>query len=401
MDIKQQVQQKIDWISQFAHDDSGGLTRLLYSKEWSLTQDLIKEEMTKHELSSEYDSIGNLFTTLNGQTEDTILIGSHIDTVKNGGQLDGQYGIIAGLIAIEYCQQYFGQPQKTISVVSLAEEEGSRFPYTFWGSRNVVNTAEPQTLLIKDNDGISLEEAMKNLNFKYNQSPNEFFKSVSHFIELHIEQGQVLERTQKQLGLVTHIVGQKRFNVNVKGQANHAGTTPMNYRKDALLASSKMIVKLNELIKQEMVITVGHLEVFPNSSNVIVGEVNFSIDLRGKDVHQLNQVEQELIKTIEMTAQQEQVEVEIDKYMDSEPVELDTQMHQQLEILCQKNNWSYEVMVSGAGHDAQIFGQLIPTALVFVPSIDGISHNPKEASKIEDLALGVKCLIEYLKEIAY
>lgn len=405
MTISEKVKERIDWISQYSIDESGGLTRLLYSPEWKKTQELMRTEYESMGFVSQYDSVGNLYITLQGETDETIMIGSHIDTVKNGGSLDGQFGIVAGLITLEYLQTNFGKPKKSICVVSLAEEEGSRFPFTFWGSKNLVKSVDYKDVvnLVDEND-ITFESAITQAGFSPRAEDEDFLKNVSAFIEIHIEQGQILEQEKLQVGLVTDIVGQKRYRVEVLGQANHAGTTPMSYRKDALLASSKMISYVSELARElskEMVATVGQLEVSPNSSNVIPGKVNFTIDVRHKDSQLLEEYDKQIQDLLKEVANQDKVEVSINQYMDGYPVPLDKNLLIKVEETCQKLDLSYKQMVSGAGHDAQILAPVIPTALIFVPSINGISHNPAEETKLEDLAIGNELLIELIKELSY
>lgn len=405
MNLKREIESRLEQLNNYALDPKGGLTRLLYTKEWKETQDHLRNEALSKGYDVQYDSIGNLYITLPGSSEEVILVGSHIDTVCQGGKLDGQFGIVSGLIALDYLKSKEGQPKKTIRVVSLAEEEGSRFPYTFWGSKNTTNSANIEEVEhLVDNQGVNFMDAMRNCGFSYSKEKNHLFNNVSSFLEVHIEQGQILEKEKIQIGLVTDIVGQKRYSVTVQGQANHAGTTPMHYRQDALLASSIMVQKVNELarsISSTMVATVGKMEIFPNSSNVVAQEVQFTIDLRHTNVSELERYEREIKEEFDAISTQQDVKYSMKKYMDGKPVKLDESLLKTIKDVCRKHHISYKEMISGAGHDAQIFAPLVQTALVFVPSIGGISHNPSENTAIEDLETGVKVLIESLKKLAY
>lgn len=399
------VENKIKWVSQFSHDPKGGLSRLLYREDWVKTQNLIKDEMTKQGFDTHFDEVGNLFIRYEGEDAETILIGSHIDTVINGGQLDGQFGVITGLIALEILKEQFGKPKKSIEVVSMAEEEGSRFPFTFWGSKNIVGTPDRKEVSdLVDMDGINFVEAMHKAGFDFKPEGKDARKDLIAYLEIHIEQGGILEREQLQIGLVTDIVGQKRYTVEVDGEANHAGTTPMSYRRDALVATAEMITFIHDQAKDfgdPMVATVGKIDVKPNTSNVVPGHVSFTIDFRNTRSEKLQEFAKVLTSGLNEIADKHDVSVILDQYMDGDPVPMDKDLIKGIEEYCKEHQFKYRIMHSGAGHDAQIFAPFVPTALMFVPSIKGISHNPAEETKIEDLAKGVELMIGVVHKLAY
>lgn len=396
----------IELISQYGKTEENGITRVLYSKEWLDAQETLKKECESKGFHSYYDDVGNLFCKLEGREfkDETILTGSHIDTVVNGGKLDGQLGIIGGILAMEYLKEKYGDPVRNIEMVSMAEEEGSRFPFTFWGSKNIIGTmSEEDVKDLKDAKGISLASAMKDIGFNF-KGNKEIRKDFKAFIELHIEQGGVLEIEKKSIGVVEHIVGQSRFMVEVKGQANHAGTTPMKYRRDALYGASKMITSIIDLTKSygdPIVATVGKVEVSPNTSNVVPGKVIFSIDVRHTNKEISDKFVEEMKDTINKIGEEINLNVDIDHYVNDFPVSMDTELVSIIKTQCEKNNLSYKMMHSGAGHDAQVFATHIPTALIFVPSHKGISHNPLEFTDTKDLVEGVKALAATLYELAY
>ncbi|MDO5734778.1 MAG: allantoate deiminase, partial [Eubacteriales bacterium] len=399
------VKEKIDWVSQFSHDPTGGLSRLLYKEDWLQTQNLIKDEMTKQGFKSEFDEVGNLFTRFEGELPETILIGSHIDTVVNGGPLDGQFGVLTGLIALEVLKEKYGKPKKSIEVVSMAEEEGSRFPFTFWGSKNIVGTPDRSEVEdLEDIDGVNFVAAMTQAGFNFKEEGKPARDDLEAYLEIHIEQGGILEREQKQIGVVTDIVGQKRYTVEVDGEANHAGTTPMSYRRDALAAAAEMIVFIHQTAIEfgdPMVATVGQIELVPNTSNVVPGKATFTIDFRNTRSEALDRFEEAITEGLKRIAKDYDVSVDLDRYMDGDPVPLDPNLAVKIEEYCKKNEIKYRVMHSGAGHDAQIFAPFVPTGLIFVPSIKGISHNPAEWTEPEDLAKGVEVMIGVIHELAY
>ncbi|WP_217587204.1 allantoate deiminase [Lentibacillus saliphilus] len=403
----QDIQAKLDWLGEFGKDPSGGVSRVLYSKEWVKAQNALKDLFEEAGLSVEYDEIGNLFGRLEGSKhkDETILTGSHVDTVKNGGKYDGQYGIIAGFLALKYLKETYGAPLRNIEVVSMAEEEGSRFPFSFWGSKNIVG--HPSTKEVKDMtdfDGIPFEQAMHNAGFDFKEDPSDVRKDLKAFVEIHVEQGNVLERENKAVGIVRHIAGQRRYTITLDGQANHAGTTPMGYRKDAMNAAARMITAINDMalkVGDPLVATVGKLIAEPNTVNVVPGKVTFTIDIRHTEKDALYSFTEEVENMLQDVAEKIGVGINIDRWMDAPPVPMDAGVVNAIKEQCDADGLDYKMMHSGAGHDSQIMAPVIPTAMIFVPSKDGISHSPYEYTSPEDLAEGVDALIAALYNLGY
>lgn len=399
------VANAVKWISSFGGLEQGGTTRLLYTPEWLAAQNALKGRMTQIGMESDFDEIGNLFGRFKGSKypDEVIMSGSHVDTVVNGGKLDGQLGIIAALLAMQYLHQHYGQPLRTLELISMAEEEGSRFPYVFWGSKNVFAIADYRDVNeIEDSDGIKFVDAMKACGFNFKTQPAR--NDIKAFLEIHIEQGGVLEKEQKSIGVVTSIVGQRRYNIRLIGEANHAGTTPMGYRKDAVYAFSQICYQsINKAIKvgDPLVLTFGHVEPKPNVVNVVPGEVLFTIDCRHTNKAELVAFTEEIEADMIRIANQLDLEIEINRWMDEDPIPMDTKLIHLLEEICVQEGLSYRVMHSGAGHDSQIFAPRVPTAMLFVPSIKGISHNIAEDTKTEDLVEGIKALTYALYKLAY
>lgn len=404
-DFEGKIGKYTELLSAIGADEKGGITRLLYTPEWKAAQEQVKALMENQGMVTQYDSVGNLFGRVEGaeRKDETIMIGSHIDTVRNGGRYDGQFGIIAGLLAADCLKQHYGEPKRNIEVVSIAEEEGSRFPFTFWGAKNILGIANPEEVKdLKDAQGIRFEDAMRSVGFDFQE--NSLRKDIKKFIELHIEQGSVLEREGESLGLVTAIVGQKRYNIEVTGESNHAGSTPMGYRRDTVYAASKMISYITEKACEygdPLVATVGFLEVTPNVVNVVPGNTKFSLDVRHTDPNILDaftaHIEQKLIEI----AQMQNVEVDIHNYMNERPVPMNEALISKIQHILHENGVKFKVMHSGAGHDSQMMAQYVPTAMSFIPSINGISHNPLENTEMKDLVFGIESLIYILKELAY
>lgn len=385
----------------------GGITRLLYSAEWTEAVNGLKTLLEEAGFIVSFDEIGNLTGRIEGSEnpEETIMSGSHIDTVVEGGHLDGQFGILSAIIAIIYLKEKYGQPKKSLEVLSLAEEEGSRFPYTFWGSKNFFNLADKNDVEnIQDAEGIKFVDAMKESGFTFRRSDN-VRNDIKAFVEMHIEQGKVLETEEKTIGVVTGIVGQKRYTINLKGEANHAGTTPMGLRKDTVVAFSEIVQRLvgrAEEIGDPLVLTFGHVAPIPNTVNVVPGEVEFSVDCRHIDQQVLNDFAKEVESTIRQVAKDKNMKVDINLWMDEEPTLMNKNIINAVENAASEivGN-SYKIMPSGAGHDSQIFAKHVPTGMIFVPSIKGISHNVEEETKIEDLVKGIEVLASVLYKLAY
>ena len=271
------------------------------------------------------------------------------------------------------------------------------------GLKNIIGSVNRETVAeLKDEDGVGFIEAMHNAGFDFKNS--KIREDLKAFIELHIEQGGVLEIEKKSIGIVEHIVGQKRYMIEVEGEANHAGTTPMGYRRDAMNGTSRMISEIMDLAVNygdPLVATVGKVEVVPNTTNVVPGKVIFSLDVRHTNKDVMIKFTDEVIEKLKDIAVKLDLKISINNYMDGEPVAMDSNLVNTIKEQCEAKAINYKLMHSGAGHDSQIFAEHIPTALIFVPSHKGISHNPAEFTEAKDLVEGIKVLIETLYNLAY
>lgn len=406
--LREEITELLDLMGETAADPSGGITRLLYTPEWCNSQRELEKIMQGAGLKTHFDEAGNLFGRLEGSDPEkgTVLTGSHVDTVRNGGKLDGMYGIIAGIVALNHLNQRYGIPKLGLEVVSFVEEEGSRFPFVFWGSKSFLGMATKNDVAhLKDNNGTLFSDAIQNAGFGFRSDADAKVRpDVKSFIEIHIEQGNVLEREGKEIGVVNSIAGQRRFKIKLSGTANHAGTTPMEYRRDALYAAGKMISNVIDKAKtygSPLVTTAGFIDVKPNVPNVVPGEANFSLDIRHTDKDFLKQFTDVAYAIMKQIAEDNGVEISIDMWMDELPVPMSQELANCLEDVCKIKNFSYKVMHSGAGHDSQLIAKHVPTAMLFVPSKDGVSHNPAEYTDPEYLEKGVEALMAALHELAY
>lgn len=404
----ERIDELMDWISGITEkEDQKGTTRLLYDASWVRAQQSLKERFEALGMEAEFDAVGNLIATLRGSEEPDSIIatGSHVDTVTDGGRLDGQLGIMAGYMAVKGLIDQYGQPKKSLRVIALAEEEGSRFPFVFWGSKNIFGLQNNDDVKeITDSEGINFVDAMKEAGFGFNETGELKYDKMDAFLELHIEQGISLEQQGIEVGIVNAIVGQKRYDVTLKGQSNHAGTTLMGYRKDTVECFSRIVVNSIDKAKAEgdpLVLTFGHVAPKPNTVNVVPGETMFTIDVRHTDEEALTNFAKEMEEDMKRIASDMGIEIDINNWMTEEPTQMDKELVELLEEAAKEAELNYTVMHSGAGHDSQIFAQYVPTAMIFVPSIKGISHNPEEHTEAKDIVQGVELLAEAMRRLAY
>lgn len=402
----EEIDEAVKWISSFSDIEREGTTRLVYSNSWVNVQKELKKKYEEIGLITNFDSVGNLIGKklgTNGNNE-TIMTGSHIDTVIGGGKLDGQLGVISAYLVLKKLIEKYGNPKKNIEIVSMAEEEGARFPYMFWGSKNILGLAKKEEVEnLVDKEGINFVTAMKNAGFDF---PIENIKrdDIKAFIELHIEQGNYLNHNNITIGVVEGIVAQKRHNIVLVGEANHAGTTLMGFRKDPVYCMSKIIQESIEMAKEEgdpLVLTFGKITVEPNIVNVVPGKVELTMDTRHSNKKFLEDFVNRVFKNINKITKDMGIGFSSEEWLDEDPTYMDNELVENIENICIDNGYKYTKMFSGAAHDSQIFAREVPTSMIFVPSIDGISHNPKEDTKLEDLKAGVEVLGELIYKLAY
>ncbi|MDQ0114719.1 allantoate deiminase [Paenibacillus harenae] len=397
----------LNWLAAFSPDENGGITRLLYTEGWLNTQQALAVKMASHGLETEFDEVGNLFGKLQGEDRHapSIITGSHIDTVVQGGKYDGAYGIAAGLLAVNYLQQQFGKPKRTIEVVSLCEEEGSRFPIAYWGSGSIAGKRDfEQIARLRDMDEVSFTDAMRECGFGEGSGRSSRRQDIGAFIEVHIEQGAVLETEKAAIGIVDAIAGQRRMKFEVTGEPNHAGTTPMHMRRDALEGASAMIQELRrEAMKQgaPLVATVGQLNVQPNVPNVVPGKVMFTVDARHGDEEALGSFCEWVMNTFKRLAEERDLAFSGMEWFSERPVPMDAGIKRHMDEITEELGIASMRMVSGAGHDAVMFEHICKAGMLFVPSRGGISHSPLEYTAPSELAAGVLVLAELLYRLGY
>lgn len=401
------IEQATQWLSSFTeHPEELGITRPLYTKSWKQALLDLQEHFKQLGMETQFDAVGNLIATLVGeeQPERVVACGSHIDTVTRGGRFDGQLGIVAAYLAVQSLLKEHGKPKKSIRIVCLAEEEGSRFPYVFWGSKNFFGLARREDVAhICDNDGVCFTQAMRDAGFDYLQGKPEFC-DLEAWIELHIEQGMTLDAHHEDLGIVTDIAGQHRWDICLEGVQNHAGTTMMAYRHDVVDCMSHIIAKNLDKAKRlgdPLVLTFGRIQIVPNQVNIVPGQATFSMNCRHTDKTVLDQFLCELEEDIQRTAKRYGIRAHINKWMADDPVALDDDIIALLKNQADQQGYEYRVMHSGAGQDTQIFAPFVKSGMIFVPSKQGISHAPEELTDCKDAVHGVRLLECALYALAY
>jgi allantoate deiminase len=384
-------------------DEPGKMTRLSLSPAHRAAAEELLGWFRAAGMTAEIDALGSVVGRYGAERNDarTLLIGSHIDTVPDGGIYDGILGVVAGLAVVEELQRQKKRLPFAIEVLAFSDEEGVRFPSPFSSSRAVAGTFDTRLLSEKDTDGISRAEALK----AFGCDP-EGWAAVARrredllgYIELHIEQGPVLEAEGEALGVVRAIVGLSRGKVTVRGKAGHAGTTPMNLRKDALAAAAEMLLAFERIARaqDDLVATVGVVTVSPGAGNVIPATVSFSYDMRSSaDATRVKALAQALGRCREI-AEDRGVEVEIDMTSATPAAASDAGL---VDALSAGIGSEARTLLSGAGHDAMVFRGVCPQAMMFVRSRDGLSHHPDEYTNPEDIGLAVKALYDAVLALA-
>ncbi len=396
----------LDELAACGAEPAGGCYRPLYSAPWAEACGKVERWIVQAGMAPRRDAVGNLWGRLDGTDSGrSITAGSHIDTVRGGGRLDGALGVIAAVLAVRALSESYGRPKRPIEVLVTCEEEGSRFATNFWGARAIVGgIAAGEAEAVTDAQGVSLARAMAEHGLDAAVIGAAMRDDLDAFLELHIEQGGVLEASHKSLGVVTSIVGGVNLRVSVVGRSDHAGTTAMTMRRDALAGAAEMVHAV-ERIALEMgppaVATVGTLEVEPSQTNVVPQSVTFAIDLRHGEPDLLARLMESVRTTCHGIAASRTLGIEFRTIHERQPLLMDREIASQLQRAAGAEDGEAINMVSGAGHDAQILARRCRAGMLFVPSIGGRSHCPEEATETADLVLGTRVLGRALYYLAY
>ncbi len=386
-----------------AIDGTEGCARLALTDEDRAGRDLVVSWMHDLDLDVTVDGIGNVVGVMAGTADDQpVMTGSHIDTVRTGGRYDGNLGVLAGLEVVETLQTAGVTPTRPLAVAFFSDEEGARFPPDMLGSLVYVGgMSVEEAHAIEGIDGTTVGAELDRIGYL---GPGPLPGPAPHaFIELHVEQGPVLEAEGLTIGAVTGVQGISWAEVTVTGQSNHAGTTPMALRKDPGVVAFKVGAFVNELAHElgaPQVATVGRIEMHPNLVNVVPASATFTIDLRHTDNNVLVEAERRTKEFLAATAAAEHCTIETRSLARFDPVVFDETVICAVERAAASQNRTVRRMPSGAGHDAQMLARVCPTGMVFVPSVDGVSHNPAEYTSPDDLEAGANVLLQVMLELA-
>ena len=392
-------------ISEFGALKGGGLTRLAFSKEDLEAREFLINLIEKNGFKLKIDNVGNIYAIYDEGCEadaKPVCVGSHIDSVPNGGFYDGTLGVMAGLEALSSIKEAGIKLKRPLWLINFSCEESSRFKTATIGSKIISGKLSQQRLHeLKDEDGISLFEAMSAAGFKPQNLDEAILKenSLHAYLELHIEQGPVLERSAISVGVVSGIAAPIRFEITIQGKADHSGATPMNMRSDALLAASHIIIAANKFAKNKKtaVATVGYVHAKPGVLNVVPGEARLGVDLRDIDKKSLDELNLELRNFIKELSCELNFSYEIRELSSDEPVKLSEYAINLLEDEAKKLGVKTLTLPSGAGHDAMNLTKLANSVgMLFIPCVDGISHNTKEAINFKDAVSATKILTNAL-----
>ncbi|MFF7860322.1 Zn-dependent hydrolase [Pseudomonas sp. LLC-1] len=380
----------------------GGRTRIALSDAEKAGRDQLLAWMRELELDIQVDRIGNIFGSLRS-TSDTghdrpFMMGSHIDTVTNAGALDGCYGVLAGLAVQRAYREAGVLPPRTITVGAFTNEEGVRYQPDMMGSLVYAGGMSVEDALdTVGTDGSRLGDELARIGYAGELEPGAL---VPHeYLELHIEQGPILEAENTLIGVVENLQGISWQQVTVKGNANHAGTTPTHLRHDAGYVACAITTELRHLAKSSgtTLATVGCMTFEPDVINVIPRRASFTVDLRDPDESKLLKAEQQLAARLAEIAEEEGVSIETEQLVRFQPVTFDPSLANAIEDSARRFGFSLRRMTSGAGHDAQMIARIAPAAMIFVPSRGGISHNPREHTDDDQLLNGAQVLLDVVQ----
>lgn len=404
---QQWVESMLGKLSQIGREPQG-VSRLAYSDADMKAREFMIHIMQESGLTVRVDSIGNIIGRLDGKNPDASIVvtGSHLDTIPYGGIYDGAVGVIGGLAAIKRLQT-MGPLEHPVELVIFAATEASRFGLMMIGSKAMAGMASRHTWSkAKDSAGISLSEALQAKGFTLQElnSVSRVKDNIKAFVELHIEQGMVLEKEKKQIGIVETVAAPTMIKVTINGEAGHIGSIPLEDRHDALVSAAMIVLAVQSIALEQShygtLATVGQLITSPGTVSVIPSQVELWIDLRGVDQENIIETLQEIKDAVSTIADEQETLVAIDILFSEKPVQMDHYVSGMIEKACKEEGISCKPMNSGGGHDAMNMAHLAPAGIIFIPCRDGISHNAREFADPADIMAGIHILTKTLYDLA-
>src|SRR5579863_396522 len=388
---------RLDDFARFS-DEDGRLTRLYLSKSHGEAARQFIAWCKEIGLDAKIDASGNVFARYEGKSPGApaLMLGSHIDTVRNAGRYDGNLGALAALAVVEELASRGERLDHAVEIVAFGDEEGVRFPTTLTGSRAFAGLFARSALDQKGADGVTMREALTAFGCDPDGIGALRGRNIAGFVELHIEQGPVLEAENLAIGVVTAINGATRFHARVKGVAGHAGAVPMGLRRDALAAAAEMILLVEQRarIEDDLVATVGRVDVDPGAVNVIPAEARFTIDIRAPRDEQRRRAVSDISKRLSAIAATRHVELALTQTHEAGAYTCHPAIVAALKASVERAYGTARLLPSGAGHDTMVMGQLCPAGMLFLRCKGGVSHNPEESITVEDAEIGLAALID-------
>lgn len=401
---KERLHNTVEQLAHYTEKDKPW-TRRAFSKQYQEARNWLITQFEETGCNTHIDESGNLIAQLNNSAKKTIVIGSHIDTVPNGGKYDGILGVLVGLEILRVLKEQNLTLNHNLEVIDFLSEEVSDFGLSCIGSRGMVRKLNTEMLAYENQQKMTLNDAIKRVGGDTQKILNTKSRSdIKAFLECHIEQGRVLEDSQLDIGVVTSIVGLSKLELVFKGQSNHAGTTPMHLRSDAMLTLSHFIVEMTKLAnavnqnkKAYLVATAGLINITPNAANVIAGEAKVILDIRSTSQQIKEDFVTQLLIVAEKIAQQHSTQLKSQRLLSNTlPAPCHEKISDVFKESCHHLNLSYQLMPSGAGHDCAFMSQIAPSAMIFIPSKNGLSHSPDEYSTPDEMANGCQVMLEAL-----
>jgi beta-ureidopropionase / N-carbamoyl-L-amino-acid hydrolase len=389
--------QSIQQLAQVGQLPNGGVQRLAFSHEDVAARHQIKQQMQLAGMSVHTDTAGNIIGRYDGKHANAPVLatGSHIDTVPNAGHYDGAYGVLAGIEVVRSLHSQNMRLHHPIEVIVFTDEESSMI-----GSKAMSGSLDLDPHQYTRSAGTSIQSCLEKVGGNWEQIAvaRRSEKEIAAFVELHVEQGPVLEALGQEIGVVEGIVGQRRYRIIVQGIPQHAGTTPMSMRQDALVAAAHVVLAVNRLANQpgQQVATVGYLQVSPNAANTIPGWVEMRLDIRDLSDRRIDEILAELQQEIIAIAAQSCTQIEMELLLHNIPVLANMDIQQIIATACQTFNYSYTHLPSRASHDAQEMAKFTNMGMIFVPSQGGVSHSELEYTSPEQCIQGANVLLQVL-----
>jgi len=393
-------------LAKLGATEKGGVCRIALTDLDRQGRDLFTRWVREAGCEVRVDQIGNIFARRAGRDNalPPVVTGSHIDTQPTGGKFDGNYGVLAGLEVVRSLNDANVVTEAPLEIAVWTNEEGSRFVPVMMGSGVFADAFTLEHALAqRDNDGISVAEALASIGYAGAAPASAAASPVGAYFEAHIEQGPVLEANERVIGVVEGALGQRWYDVVLQGMEAHAGPTPMELRKDALLAASELVIEVNRIALAHAPHgrgTVGWIENYPNSRNVIPGRVKLSVDLRAADDVVLSAMDAELKEAVQRIATKGKVEATAEQVVYFQPQPFTPTLVTAVREAAQAQGLSWMNVISGAGHDAVYLARVCPTAMIFVPCLDGISHNEIEDAQPDHLEAGCNVLLQAMVQSA-